>query len=782
MHCLGSARSLCATKNDSKGASAFQSLQDSVTKELRMHEELSRSLHIDLAVRPLPSTALYVDFLNTCAKSQSVAVICAAMVPCMALYAFIGARATTNGLCPDVSSNRWVSEYSSVEFHSYSAHLESLLDEYAASEGASEAALAEKYRMAMELEYAFFNAFEVRSWSGFKPSAVFIDFDETVTTEDSVALICASKSPSASSEYAALLEAYLTQHSALLGRLFPASSAPGSVDRAQVIAALTDFDTAMLEPVERSGILQGCTRQQLRLAGAGIPMREGVLHTLAYASMQLDGAPLHVVSLHWSHELVLACMRRVGCPVEVHCNDLEMDASGESTGRVVRRLTGAGHKLVPMRQVLARGTLRSADHHPSVFVGDGLGDASALLLADVGVLVSARESTLTHFRSMGIALRPIEALVSEVADVGVAAFLQARRGGNPLVYTAESWAMVGFCLFGKPFTASWLAHTKSPIDDEEGLRPPSVLTVAGSDSGGGAGIQADIKACCANGVFAASAITALTAQNTCGVLGVQAVSADMLALQLEAVLGDMRMDAVKTGMVPTEAAAREVCSAVIRHAPRSLVVDPVMVASSGDRLMSADEAAGIRAALFPLATLVTPNLHEACALLGIDAIKSVAEMETAAKKLFEFGSAYVLVKGGHLVEGQASGEVVDVLYDGQCFEHVAAGLVSTRNTHGTGCTLASCIAAGLAKGLSVSAAVRAAKQYLTAVLDMSKMQRIGRGPHGPLNHMALLLPSGGSRKRRRNAIDLSVYAVTDAAMNDRRGRTMEQAVAAGATA
>jgi hypothetical protein len=158
-------------------------------------------------------------------------------------------------------------------------------------------------------------------------------------------------------------------------------------------------------------------------------------------------------------------------------------------------------------------------------------------------------------------------------------------------------------------------------------------------------------------------------------------------------------------------------------------------------------------------------------------------MKAAAKQLFDFGPAYVLLKGGHLIEDQQEGQVVDILYDGQDFEYVSGDYVATSNTHGTGCTLASALAAGLAKGLSVSDAVKEAKKYLSTILLRSRGMKIGKGPHGPLNHMSALVPMMGGRRRREdlNKIDLSVYVVTDGAINERHGRTMEEAVEAGAT-
>jgi hydroxymethylpyrimidine/phosphomethylpyrimidine kinase len=256
---------------------------------------------------------------------------------------------------------------------------------------------------------------------------------------------------------------------------------------------------------------------------------------------------------------------------------------------------------------------------------------------------------------------------------------------------------------------------------------PRVLTIAGSDSGGGAGIQADLKTFMAQGCYGMSAITALTAQNTRGVFGVHPVPAEFVAQQIDRVLEDIGADAVKTGMLFSSGIIAAVADALTRHGVKTLVVDPVMVATSGDVLLQADARATMIAQLLPMALVVTPNVPEAEVLSGVKIVDDASLLE-AAQRIHAMGPRYVLMKGGHL----PGAEAVDVLYDGTLWRPYRAPRIDTVNTHGTGCTYAAAIAAHLARGLGVEDAVTAAKTYLTGALAHSTP--LGGG-HGPVNHL-----------------------------------------------
>jgi hydroxymethylpyrimidine/phosphomethylpyrimidine kinase len=258
-------------------------------------------------------------------------------------------------------------------------------------------------------------------------------------------------------------------------------------------------------------------------------------------------------------------------------------------------------------------------------------------------------------------------------------------------------------------------------------RVSSALTIAGSDSGGGAGIQADLKTFTAFHVFGMSVITALTAQNSVGVHGVVEVAPAFVAKQIDVVLDDFGADAVKIGMVATAPIAEAVADRLRAHRQERVVLDPVMIAKSGDPLLRLDARAALVAALLPLATVVTPNLHEAAALADM-AVGDEAEMEEAARRIGALGPRFVLVKGGHLKES-----ATDLLWDGRAVTRYPAPRLDSTCTHGTGCTLSSAIAAGLARGRAVPDAVREAKAYVTAAIREGFHP--GRGV-GVLRHFA----------------------------------------------
>ena len=257
-----------------------------------------------------------------------------------------------------------------------------------------------------------------------------------------------------------------------------------------------------------------------------------------------------------------------------------------------------------------------------------------------------------------------------------------------------------------------------------------VLTIAGSDSGGGAGIQADIKSMSANGVFAMSVITAVTAQNTEEVTDVFELPTSIIAAQIDAVFDDFDVAAVKTGMLASAAVVDTVARMLKPQNVTNLVVDPVMISKSGQALLKPEAMEAMKVQLFPLALLVTPNIHEAQQLSGLE-IKTLAEARRAAKIIHGFGCKHVLIKGGHLPTDRAT----DLLYDGRFFNVFKGEFIETPHTHGTGCTFASAIAAHLARGKSVNDAVQAAKTYLTEAIRHSLA--IGHGT-GPTNHFYFL--------------------------------------------
>jgi hydroxymethylpyrimidine/phosphomethylpyrimidine kinase len=258
---------------------------------------------------------------------------------------------------------------------------------------------------------------------------------------------------------------------------------------------------------------------------------------------------------------------------------------------------------------------------------------------------------------------------------------------------------------------------------------PVALTIAGSDSSGGAGIQADLKTFAALGVYGASAITALTAQNTKGVRGIHAVPAEFVTAQIDAVFSDLDVKAVKIGMVAQLATIDAIAASLVRWSPGHVVLDPVLVATSGDRLLATEAVERLRTGLIPRASLITPNLPEAAALLDEPIASDEAAIERQGRQLLALGCPAVLIKGGH---GQGS-ESIDYLVSSHGTLALPAPRIATQNTHGTGCSLSSAIAAGLAKGEDLESAVRHAKTFISAAIAAADRLGVGHG-HGPIHH------------------------------------------------
>ena len=256
-----------------------------------------------------------------------------------------------------------------------------------------------------------------------------------------------------------------------------------------------------------------------------------------------------------------------------------------------------------------------------------------------------------------------------------------------------------------------------------------VLTIAGSDSGGGAGIQADLKTFSALGVFGMSAITALTAQNTIGVQGVYEIHPSFIGKQIDSVMSDIGADSWKTGMLVNAEIIQVVADRARNYNVELLVIDPVMIAKSGDPLLKTAAIEALITELIPLAYVITPNHHEAQALTKLK-IENLTDAREAAQEIHDQGAQNVVIKGGHL---SGVRNAIDLLYDGSNFTEFHAHRINTKNTHGTGCTFASALAAELAKGNDIKSAVHTAKAYLTAAIQKADGLRIGKG-HGPTNH------------------------------------------------
>ncbi|KNF10193.1 hydroxymethylpyrimidine/phosphomethylpyrimidine kinase ThiD [Gottschalkia purinilytica] len=261
-----------------------------------------------------------------------------------------------------------------------------------------------------------------------------------------------------------------------------------------------------------------------------------------------------------------------------------------------------------------------------------------------------------------------------------------------------------------------------------------VLTIAGSDSSGGAGIQADLKTFSAHGVFGMSVITAITAQNTQGVFGIQDITEDMIEQQIEVIYDDIEVDAVKIGMVSKIPTIKSIAKKLKDYNAKNIVIDPVMISKSGFNLLSPEAKETLISELIPISTMVTPNIPEATAITG-DKVSNISDMKKAAKKIYYLGCKSVLVKGGHL-----DSDATDVLFDGKEFYYFTSSRILTKNTHGTGCTLSSAIASNLALGFDIPTSVKNAKKYITIAIENSL--DIGKGV-GPTHHFYELYKKAG---------------------------------------
>jgi len=532
------------------------------------------------------------------------------------------------------------------------------------------------------------------------------------------------------------------------------------------------FDRRMNHDFVATGLLKGLEERTLRSHGRHVPLRVGarslLSDLLARSAGPKPGAAAveaHVVSLCWSRAFLTESLHLPPHLLEalpVHCNELEWRDGVCEGGEIVRSVQDPVDKAELMASLVRRAKERDPGRLcKTVFVGDSVGDLLAMVRSDVGILMGSSPGKVIGAVCRGCGVKVVDVEPGQSLSC-LSGLREAEPGG--LVFRVGSWAEL------------------RAIFEEEGLverhprNPATVLCISGSDSGGGAGNQADLKTCSSYGVFGMSAITALTAQNTRGVSSISGVDAGFVGEQIDAVVGDIGADAVKTGMLATEEIVEVVASKVRAHALRNVVVDPVLVATSGDALARGGVVSAYLRELFPLATVVTPNIPEAEALLGLKAgsIQTTEDAARAARELHKFGPRWVLVKGGHLT---STSVCADVLFDGDDIHVLETDLVETSSTHGTGCTLGSAIACGLAGGMGVLESVRAAKGYVTGVITSSRDMGLGRGgAQGPMHHQPLLRTAAGPHLLSPSA--LRFYAVTDSGMNERNGRGLAEAVLA----
>lgn len=823
------AYSACLGKASDVSQEVFQTVKEllaSVHEELNLHHSYAQEWGVQLDSTHQPNVAVcnYTKFLLRLAEGhQSLVEVMVAMAPCARLYGYLGCQLTRSlhnshfatsaaagngsGSGSDHPYSHWIRTYSSPSFCSMVAKQEAIINRYGRQ--LPYESLRSLYCTAMRFEAQFF---------GDHPAApqqphvalLAVDFDETCSRRDTIgvvmdtaidAAVARARSPSETHKQLTatrdqLVADYSCGHAALMAELMPEDSqdAAGYDDEwlGGFTARLSAFDRTMNEVVERSSVLASATAADLSSTGTKVELQDGCAAVLQRALR--EGTSCHVISVNWSSHLIQAALQSGGniaavtsstteAPFDsasgliIHSNDLTLDDEGVTTGRIDGRVVCSEDKAVVFETVLLDVAAESGCQGGlSVFVGDSPSDLAALTAADVGIVVGSKPLLRRVAAAAGIRLQPL-----------VAAGM-VRRAPAGVLFEASGWPEIGAFLFGEE--AAIAEPTAASTQ-----QVPRVLVVAGSDSGGGAGIQADLKTCAALGAFGMTAVTALTAQNTLGVHHVHTPPAAAVVAQMDAVLCDIGTDAIKTGMLASaeivEAVAEKIAAVPEEKRP-PLVVDPVLVATSGASLGCSGVAAAMKRHLLPLATLLTPNLPEASAMLEGRHIHDIADMKSAAEELHRMGPQYVLVKGGHLVSShlQSEQQAVDVLFDGVSHHIFSEPVVRTGNSHGTGCTLATAVAVGLAKGLLMKDAVHQAKQYVTQALHASQFLAIGTGDNKPFNHAYAttewgpesvdLSPEAKTLEGAPGLSDetLRLYAVTDQACDKRWGRPLKQSVEA----
>lgn len=452
------------------------------------------------------------------------------------------------------------------------------------------------------------------------------------------------------------------------------------------------------------------------ITDAGAQLPERVREALPYAgALQFRAKELSGAEKLQAGRALAALCRQAGVIFIVNDDPelaLELDADGVHLGQEdgdpaeARKLLGEG-KLIGI-----------STHTPQEAAA---AEAAGADYIGFGAMFPTRSKAINHLAGVELL-----AETRKTVSVPIIAIGGIDRNNAPLVIDAGADAIaVISAVMSHPEPALAAAELKLLFNRKQQPNG-AVLTIAGSDSGGGAGIQADLKTITLLGSYGASVITALTAQNTLGVTGIHPSPPDFVAAQLDAVLSDMPVEVVKTGMLFSAEIINVVVDRLSFFEKKLLIVDPVMIAKGGSKLIDSDAVAALKEKLLPLTYLLTPNIPEAEALTGTR-IMTDADMENAARLLHEAGVRNVLIKGGH----SESEEAVDLLFDGSSFKRFASPRIDSTNTHGTGCTLSAAIASFLAQGNPLPEAVQKAKEFITAAIRLA--QPLGRG-HGPVNH------------------------------------------------
>ncbi|WPT12864.1 Thiamine biosynthetic bifunctional enzyme TH1 [Picochlorum sp. SENEW3] len=749
------------------------------------------------------ATSLYTEFLARVASNPSgndgAVHVASSLLPCFRLYAEVARKIKTiafekYGRDPeDHPYGKWILEYSSDHFLRCVSMAESVLD-VASHDAITKDRCHQHYSYAMKKELQFFGAnTEPKINKG--RGILVVDFDETSSQGDTISKIvdAAYHGDSVGPEerqhkellYKKLLSEYVSEREDLLGRLVPeglgASPVKGQEWLAEFLMEVSKFDSYRNKVCFESSLLSGATPESLQKSANGIAMQPRCPETLQHA---LDcGMHAAVVSVNWSSEMIEKVFQRHGIAVEVvsdlasvdmeerpgvvHiiANRMEFDGGDRSTGLVHTQCENATDKAKIMIQLQKESDF-------SIYVGDSVTDIGSLMEASMGIIFGENQTLMSVLRIAGIPVLPLEDFV----------YNSNSDGSGKVLYQTNSWDEI----YGVVSAESWCSEREETASVSH---VPRVMLISGSDSGGGAGLQADIKTCTACGSFATNAVAAITVQNTVGVESIYNIPSDIVQDQIRYVYTDIGADCIKIGMLGSVDNVIAVSEAVKRMPSRPpIVLDPVLASSSGSSLAEQGIIDAMKEHLFPVATVVTPNIPEAIHLLDDNiVIDSVDSMKLAAEKLYKFGPRYVLIKGGHLQDG--SSNAIDVLFDGKEFVEFSTPLLNATNNHGTGCSLASAIASYVSQGENVLHAVDKAKKFVWRAMERSSGLNIGQGDQKPMNlsYGQYDWPRSPQTARVPNPVDVSLYAVTSPSTTseDRSDeeilQTMQSVIAGGAT-
>jgi len=589
-----------------------------------------------------------------------------------------------------------------------------------------------------------------------------VDFDETCTQGDTISKIIKAALESSDIEqdernsrkktYEKLVANYISSRQDTLDALVPEGLDNSPVQGTQwlehFIQELHVFDTRMNQIVVDTGILSGITWNSLKSSSQTIQIRYNCIDTLRLAMD--NGMHVAILSVNWSAHMIQNVFERFGFAVNVlqdiseieledqtkiHiiANQLEFN-NDRSTGKILGVCESSSDKRASLQSITSQNTKFSN----CIYIGDSITDIGPLTEASLGIIMGQNATLMNAVRIAGMDVSPLEETQNKVKNT---------------LYHSDSWEKV----YGLISGLTWC-----PIREEKNRllgQIPRVLLISGSDSGGGAGLQADIKACVSCGTFPTNAVSAVTVQNSHGVDHIHTIPGRVLTDQIHAVQSDIGSSCIKIGMLGSIENVKAVSEYLKRerHCP-PIILDPVLVSSSGSALAEQGLVNALKDDLFPLATMITPNISEASQLLDGMQIDSIDAMKVAAKRLHELGPRYVLVKGGHYMDSNA--HATDVMYDGYQYIEFSKVFLDATNNHGTGCALASAIASYIARGETVTDAVSHAKEFVWRAMERSRGINLGYGEQRPMNLAHHVDNWIEPAHRIANDVDVSLYAVS----------------------